>query len=138
MAATTSSTAVAVAPGARRAPGDPLLHPVALAAVAVLLVDDLLLEPYAPGIITGLVSAVAGLVFFPLLALAVIEVGRRLTGISPWAVSGRSLPVFIALTAVTFIAITATRAGADATNLAALPALLVTGWVATRTIPPTG
>ncbi|MEO7094830.1 MAG: hypothetical protein ABI175_16345 [Polyangiales bacterium] len=52
-----------------------LLHPVALAALAVLIVNDRFLKAAWPSWWTGKLSDVAGMMFFPLLLAAVV--GRR-------------------------------------------------------------
>lgn len=65
-----------------RRPGDGLLHPVPLAAVAILVLNDHVLKERWAGLVTGKLSDVAGLVFFPLLLDAL---AARL----PWA---RALP----------------------------------------------
>ena len=41
------------------------MHPVALAAIAVLVVNDHVLKSAYPGWLTGKLSDIAGLVFFP-------------------------------------------------------------------------
>jgi len=61
-------------------PGDAMLHPVAIAAVAVLIANDHVLKDRWPGMVTGKLSDVAGLVFFPLLLLSLVEVARALAG----------------------------------------------------------
>lgn len=53
---------------------DALLHPVALAAVALLLLNDHVLKAAWPGPVTGKLSDVAGLAFFPILLLSAWEV----------------------------------------------------------------
>lgn len=66
-----------------------ICHPVALAAVAVLAANDHLLKGSGllPGALTGKLSDVAGLFFFPLLLSAAIRGGRLLlmamTAITP-------------------------------------------------------
>jgi len=52
---------------------DLLLHPIALVAIAVLLVNDHALKAAYPGWWTGKLSDAAGLSFFPLLLLVVAE-----------------------------------------------------------------
>lgn len=49
-----------------------LLHPVAIAAIAVLLLNDHVLKAAYPSWLTGKLSDFAGLVFFPLLVAALI------------------------------------------------------------------
>ncbi|MDM7854529.1 hypothetical protein [Cellulomonas alba] len=85
---------------ARRAVrGDLLLHPVALVSLAVLLVNDHLLKQAAPGWVTGKLSDVAGLAFFPFLLLAVREV---VTARPP---TRRAAAVVAAVTGAAFAAI---------------------------------
>lgn len=60
--------------------GDAMIHPVAIAAVAVLIANDHVLKDWWPGMVTGKLSDVAGLVFFPLLLLSLVEVARALAG----------------------------------------------------------
>jgi hypothetical protein len=61
-------------------PGDGLLHPIALGAIALLVLNDQVLKRVAPGLVTGKLSDVAGLVFFPLFLVALVEVGQSLLG----------------------------------------------------------
>ena len=56
-----------------RRPGDLLLHPIAVLAVVVLVINDHVLKPLAPGLLTGKLSDFAGLLFFPLLLVSVVE-----------------------------------------------------------------
>ncbi len=49
-----------------------LLHPVALIAIAVLVINDHVLKDAYPSWLTGKLSDVAGLVFFPLLVAALL------------------------------------------------------------------
>lgn len=50
-----------------------LAHPVSLAAIGLLLINDHVLKERWPGVLTGKLSDIAGLVFFPLLMVAVVE-----------------------------------------------------------------
>ncbi|MET0789509.1 MAG: hypothetical protein ABWY33_09725 [Cellulomonas sp.] len=61
-------------PGVR---GDLLLHPVALVSLGVLLLNDHVLKAAAPGWVTGKLSDLAGLTFFPFLLLAARHVLLR-------------------------------------------------------------
>ncbi len=63
---------------ARLTPGAGLLHPVPLAAVGVLLLNDHVLKHAMPGALTGKLSDFAGMVFFPLFLQALWELGQRL------------------------------------------------------------
>jgi hypothetical protein len=78
-----------------------LLHPVPLAAVGVLLLNDHWLKQAYPGVLSGKLSDVAGLLFFPLLLQALWEVALELRR-RPWRPSQRVLHVSIALTALVF------------------------------------
>src|SRR5688500_10373892 len=49
-----------------------LLHPIALAAIALLVINDHVLKDAYPSWLTGKLSDVAGMVFFPLLAAALL------------------------------------------------------------------
>ena len=64
--------------------GDALLHPVPLAAIVLLIVNDHVLKQAFPGALTGKLSDFAGLVFFPLFLQALWEVGN-------WAVGRRTI-----------------------------------------------
>ena len=88
------------APVARRRaarPGDGLLHPVALAALAVLIVNDQLLKAVWPGVVTGKLSDIAGLVVAPLVLQALWEIGQWIAG--RWGSPMRSVLV-VAIIAV--------------------------------------
>jgi hypothetical protein len=87
-------------------PGEALLHPVALASIAVLLINDHVLKAAWPGFITGKLSDFAGLVFFPLLLLACSQIAQALIGRS-CALAKRQLIVAISFTAALFVAIKA-------------------------------
>jgi hypothetical protein len=143
--------------------GEALLHPMAIAAVVVLLVNDHLLKAHFQGIVTGKLSDFAGLVFFPLLLLTLVDAVWRLAR----GRSGLTQPALflcVVVTGLVFIAIKTTDFGADAfrrvwatlqwparafaahrlvpigrvnlvkdaTDLAALPMLLVAYWVGRR------
>ncbi len=55
-----------------------LLRPTALLAIALLVINDHVLKAQVPGLVTGKLSDVAGLIFFPLLLAALAEqVGLR-------------------------------------------------------------
>ncbi|GAA3798499.1 hypothetical protein [Cellulomonas soli] len=79
--------------------GDLLLHHVALVSLAVLLLNDHVLKAAAPGWVTGKLSDVAGLAFFPFLLLTGYEVLLRR------APSVRSARAAAGVTAVAFAAV---------------------------------
>jgi hypothetical protein len=97
--------------------GDGLLHPLVLAALALLVVNDHLLKPMLPGIATGKLSDVAGLLLAPVVAVAAIELvaasaGRRSSPSQRWLVA------ICALIAAGFAAVKVTAVGAVALGAA--------------------
>jgi hypothetical protein len=54
-----------------------LIHPVALAALGLLVLNDHLLKSAYPGFLSGKLSDAAGLVVFPLFLHALAEIGCR-------------------------------------------------------------
>lgn len=58
-------------------PADGLLHPVALVALATLVLNDHVLKAIAPSPLTGILSDVAGMVLFPLVLQAAWELLSR-------------------------------------------------------------
>ncbi len=85
-------------------PGDGLLRPLPLIAIAVLLFNDHMLKAAMPGLVTGKLSDFAGLVFFPLFLVAIAEVASSLFGL-PVVGSRRVLAAAVILTGVVFAAI---------------------------------
>ena len=73
----------------RATPAGGLLHPVPLIAIAVLALNDQVLKGAYPGFVTGKLSDVAGMAFFPLLLQAGVEVVQDRLG--DWAPSRRLL-----------------------------------------------
>ena len=104
---------IQVRPGARTigtdVPGALLLHPVVLAAIAGFLVNDHVLKPAYPGWLTGKLSDVAGLIFFPVLIAAVAEL------VSPIARrhAAATLVLAVAVTGLTYVAMLLVPAGGD-------------------------
>lgn len=76
-----------------------LLHPVAIAAVTLLLVNDHLLKAVLPGVVTGKLSDFAGLVYFPLLLQGVWELAERVR----FGRTTRSHAVFVLAAALTVV-----------------------------------
>ena len=74
-----------------RTPGDLLLHPLAIAAMAVVMVNDRVLKVRYPSELTGKLSDVAGLIFFPLLVVAVAEGIRWLVRRDRWTLTPRAV-----------------------------------------------
>ena len=76
-----------------------ILHPVALAALIALVVNDHVGKPCYPGWVTGKLSDAAGLIVFPLLACAVAR------PVVPRVRPARVLAAAIAATMLGFLAI---------------------------------
>jgi hypothetical protein len=72
MATTSSSTPSS--PGRLRLAGEGLLSPWVLGCVLVLVLNDHVLKRAYPGVVTGKLSDVAGLAFFPVFLQALVEV----------------------------------------------------------------
>lgn len=89
---------------ARPTAGDGLLHPVALASLALLIANDHLFKHAYPGFVTGKLSDFAGLVFFPLLLQALYELGAALVG-RPSTASPRALLLGTVAAGVVFCAV---------------------------------
>ena len=83
------------------APGDALLHPVALASLVVLVVNDHVLKRHCPGWASGKLSDVAILVVGPLLLQGCAELAASRGG-RPWRPSARVLAVAAAVTCVAY------------------------------------
>jgi hypothetical protein len=60
-----------------------LLHPIALVALAVWLVNDHWAKAALPGLVTGKLSDVAGLIVFPLIPVCAAALWRERRGGSP-------------------------------------------------------
>ena len=101
----------------RRAPGDVLLHPVMLAALALLILNDHVLKRTSPGPITGKLSDVAGLVVLPVVLVAAWELLGR--NEARRASAGRTVILLaLAVTGIGFAIVKTQAAAADAFGLA--------------------
>ena len=122
------------------------LHPIALAAVLLLVINDWVLKPHWPGAITGKLSDVAGLIFAPVLLSAVIGLALFTARRRDPYLTHRRLVACIAATGITFAvtklwpaaatlvahAISVVRPAhivVDPTDLLALPALAIAYWI---------
>jgi len=92
--------------------GDVLLHPAVIVSIAVFIANDHVLKVAARGWLTGKISDVAGLVFFPLLLVAAWELLRSAAGrrVDP---SARSLSLAVMLTGLAFASIKTTELGSS-------------------------
>jgi hypothetical protein len=107
----TSEKAATMEPDERRACGL-LLHPLAVLSVVVLLGNDHLLKAAAPGLLTGKLSDVAGLVVFPLLLAEVAAVIARRMLRRP--IEARALVLAaVLITAAGFSAVKTSNVAAD-------------------------
>jgi hypothetical protein len=88
-----------------RVPGQLLLHPLALLSLVVLVVNDHYLKDRVGGTVTGKLSDVAGLFFFPLVLLALLEWARWARRRRPWTASLADARGTVAVTAAGFAAI---------------------------------
>ena len=129
----TPSAAPSATREASRHLGDLLLQPVALAALVVLVINDHVAKDRWPSTVTGKASDVAGLVFFPLLMVAIGEAIRWLFRRDSWPLDRRALAIAIGVTAFGFAAIKVWGPAGDAYRvgngvvrwpLDAIPALL--------------
>ena len=97
-------------------PGEAMLHPALLVAVAVLLLNDHVLKSAAPGLVTGKLSDFAGLFFFPALLQAGWEIAHHVLG-RPWRRSDRVLCAASILTMVLFTWVKLCPSGGEAYRL---------------------
>lgn len=139
-------------------PAGEFLHPVPLLALLVLVANDWWLKPsgWAPGVVTGKLSDFAGLLFFPLLLTAstnCLALGLHRAGFGlDFTLRRYKAAAAIMLTALAFTAVKvcapcnqlavdglgalgfSARIVLDATDLVALPVLLVSWRLARREI----
>lgn len=94
-------------------PASGFLRPLPIAAMLVFALNDHVLKGSAPGWLTGKLSDIAGMIFFPLLLQACVELAlswlRR-----PWGPSRRVLVVCAVATALVFGAVQVLPLAADA------------------------
>lgn len=135
-----------------------MLHPVVVASIAILLANDHVLKQRWPGVVTGKLSDVAGLAFFPVLFFSLAEIGSILLRRRPPSpsvlvgcilatavafASAEVVPSFDRLLEATWGALASPRDAisgspsrvtmvADPSDLVALPALWVAWLVAAR------
>jgi hypothetical protein len=98
--------------GQRVFAGDGLLHPVAIGAIALLVLNDHVLKAAFPGFVTGKLSDLAGLIFFPLFLQAAWEVGQSIRGTASSS-SRSALTYSVLLTGLAFAVIKIHPGAAD-------------------------
>ena len=113
--------------------GNGLLHPVALGSVLVLVLNDHWWKHAWPGVVTGKLSDIAGLVFFPLLLQAIWETLASWIG-REWIPSHRALGIAALVTALGFTLVKVCPPVSDAwrIGLAALQWPVRAAWAAVR------
>lgn len=94
----------------RRSAGGLLLHPAVLAALAIWIGNDHVAKGAWPGVVTGKLSDVAGLVVFPLVPVVALDLWRARRGLAAPGPAWGAL--WIAATAAAMIAIKLVPAGA--------------------------
>jgi hypothetical protein len=136
-----------------------LLHPVALFALVVLVVNDHVLKAQFPGVLTGKLSDVAGMIVAPLVLVAIVRaiapvrgrsatvawcavfiVGAMFALAKTWEPATHAYETTLAFARLPFRALFAAASGRalwdehivlvrDATDLIALPFGLVAVWI---------
>jgi hypothetical protein len=84
--------------------GELMIHPIVAVAVALLLVNDHVLKALWPGALTGKLSDIAGMIFFPLFLLSVQELLSR-TLRRTMQPSRRQLAMWILIVGIGFTAV---------------------------------
>jgi hypothetical protein len=85
-------------------PGDLVAHPFAICALVVLAVNDHLLKPAFPGMLTGKLSDVAGLILVPFYIGGAAEILAWMAGRS-WRISPRGIGILAVATGIGFAAV---------------------------------
>lgn len=130
-----------------------LIHPVAVLALALLILNDRVLKGAYGNAVTGKLSDVTGLIVFPLVLQSLVDHGVTLAGRRPIPLRRTLIPLLV-FTAALFSGvqlfdvvtnaydgfITAiwhpAKSTQDPTDLFALPALAVAWWVAHQAEKP--
>jgi hypothetical protein len=115
-----------------------LLHPLALTALAVLAFNDHWAKAHLHGVVTGKLSDFAGLVFFPLLLQALVELVQA-TARRRWRPSGRVLLGALVLTVLGFASVKTWTPAAElyrvAFGVARWPVDAVMAWAQGAALP---
>ena len=102
--------------------GDFLLSPVFLASLLALLVNDFVLKPQYPSWLSGILSDLAGMIFFPVFFVAVAEFVAVLLPGRPLA-TPRWFLITTGIIVLLFIGVKFTDIGADAYRVLVTPLL---------------
>ncbi len=81
------------------------MHPVALAALGLVILNDRVLKVHHPSAVTGKLSDFAGLVYFPLFVVAAAEGIRWLLRRRPWELGPRSVASVAVATGIAMVLI---------------------------------
>jgi len=79
-----------------------MLHPLAIVAVAVLVLNDHVLKSVAPGWVTGKLSDLAGLTYFPLLLATMLSPLVRRPGVTATGIERRMVLFAVVVTGIVF------------------------------------
>ncbi len=88
-----------------RYPGDLLLYPAALLALVLVILNDRVLKVHVPSAFTGKLSGFAGLVYFPLFVVSLIEGARWLVNRRRWELGQRSVVVVSVISGIIVVLI---------------------------------
>lgn len=83
-------------------PGSILFHPVVLISILVLIVNDHYLKFNHTSTLTGKLSDFVGLIFFPLLAISIIELVRYTFRSKSWQLSMKASNAILLITLIGF------------------------------------
>lgn len=87
----------------RLTPGELLLHPIVLASIGLIIVNDRVLKHTVPGVLTGKLSDVAGMVFFPLLLVSLAESALWVFRRHSWALGPAAVVTAATVVGVSFV-----------------------------------
>jgi hypothetical protein len=79
-----------------------LLHPVSVLALIAVILNDRVLKVRYPGMISGKLSDLAGLVYFPLFIATLVELKRRIASKRGWESSPQVTGVVAVITGIVF------------------------------------
>lgn len=121
-------------------------HPVALVALGLLVLNDTVLKAVGPGLVTGKLSDVAGLVVLPLVVATLLAtvlddddlvIRVAVTSIGAWFAAMKTIPAVAGWTEkLAELVVPHASIVVDPTDLVALPALGLAVWTWRRRLPP--